>query len=271
MEHIYTYHSVSEFGEHIRSLGNDRLQGAALGSIGWTTAKTHGFSLDESILTACKGGAWTKGADKLGKVSFSFDSQWESITKIVETSECGFSPIVPHAIMGLPNAMLNIRRDAKPRKVISIGFDISLSARTDETLLFNRGRAMLEVVDFLESIGYAIELWGVSNVVGGSTNIPYTVHFNVKQLNEQTNLSAIAFAFCNSAITRRLVFRHVESNSVALSNDLYGIPREWTSKRGGNYDVYFRSVSYDEENYETPDKARLHIINSILKATNAAE
>lgn len=260
------FDSVSDFGQYLKSLG-ERTSGALDQSEKWDNYACNDFTLTQSIDCAIRGGAWQQGAQDLANVTFEHDAQFESELRTFESAPVGFMPNVPSAINGLPDSMFAMRKERAPSKLIKIGVHNSISHKVSPEQALNRGRALLAVIERLELMGYCVELWAISNCKGGSTYHQFLVETRVKAGNESPNMPAMAFAFCSTLFTRRLIFRAIESAPFAreLTEDAYGYPLDLIGQPRAAYNVYFPPLFSDEYQWRTPESARNHILKSITQ------
>lgn len=244
------YYSISEYGRYLRGLGEARNPICKPHSReSFPEYQTAGFSLDSAIDSACKGGLWVEGAKDLAAVKFDVDQEFETTLNTMRLDVAGFMPCVPHAVMNLPNAMLNTVRESKPSRIVKIGVSNCFAGGTDQSIVVNRGRAILEVIDRLEKIGYSIELWSIMHTAKNGHS--FTSSVRIKASNERANLSSIAFALCSPAWLRRLAFREMESctggGAKMAETGGYGMAGDIEGTDLYNYDVYFRTIDREPD------------------------
>ena len=272
----YTFNSIAEFGMKLKALGDSRVPGARDSSVSsFSEKETNGFNLSRAIDCAVKGGAWADGAKDLASVEFDYDGQFESEIKSFECGPMGFMPLVPNAIMGLPNSMISMRKTAKPSKIIKIGVHNTLSSGVKVNQGLNRGRAILSVIERLELLGFSIELWAISasREYISAPICEFNIYTRIKAANEAPNLAATAFCLCSTAYTRRLFFRLLESDKelgAVLSKDSYGQPMNLTGEEKSKFDVYFPFLDYQDSAWDSPNSARNKVLNMIKRKLNIA-
>jgi hypothetical protein len=222
---------------------------------------TNGFSLIDAIDCAIDGGYWEQGARDLENCHVDVD--FTSIKRSIETSVAGFSPIVPHAIIGLPNSMMNSVKARKPSRVLKIGVNCARPHSVSESEALNRGRAILAVIQYLEQSGYSLELWAYwRNVSRHDLMLKADINVKIKASNERLNVASLAFAICSTAFNRRLCWRFAEScpKSWRLSTKKhrYGFG-QLANNSGFDYTFPFSS----EGMYYTKEQALSKITQSI--------
>ncbi len=236
---MFNFNSISECGEYCRTLGIN--PGAA--SYDYPPSASNGFIYGTAIDSALSGGAWPEGAQDLSAVCVAGDFQKPLSVRRVHAAECGFIPLIPNALMGLPDSLLTITREQKEFRVLRIGVNVGRLYSLSERATLARGRAILRLVNALEAIGYKTEiiaLW-VNSANGQRANIQTMV----KPINEAPNLSALAFCFCSFAFQRRLMWRIAEAHYPIIAANNYGNGQGY---KGTKFDVYFPYAD-DNENW----------------------
>lgn len=254
----FTYNSVSEFGDAVHSihalprnnkyrLSNDNT---------WQDDTPH--TLNEAIKIACDGGYWAEGGRQLQQITVDADSDKDYIRRVIVKDVTGFMPNIPALLAGHPQAMFNQKPGPKRRRYLKIGVGGSMSGSVPAQPFYNRGRAIMAVIDDLVTQGYGVELWTVCGAVTRGQLVAL-MSVRVKPADGQWSYDVAAFMLACSSISRRLFFRLLESNAklMKLIGQGYGIPIT-TAPEG--YDVWFPSLtSREDNNYGTPKKA-LHTV-----------
>lgn len=149
----------------------------------------------------------------------------------------GFMPIVPNAIMGLPNAMLDLRQDKKKQRVIKFLITMNRSCGYESKEIIEKMAKVVAHISVLERHGYRcrIELFG-SFHDGGSCEKTIACHsVLLKSENQLFDIKRMAFPIAHSAMQR--VFGFAWENSLPIDYRSYHC-----SGLG-------RSVQYWSENY----------------------
>ena len=133
---------------------------------------------------------------------------------------CGFAPIVPSALLGLPNSMMTSIATVKRTKTISILYDMTLSCFNEPPVFEKNGAALLKVVLQLEQQGYRVEL----NVIQGYTdeNSADCLVVRVKNANQFLDLKRISFPVAHSAFFRAIGFDWYSKFPIGTYRDAYG-------------------------------------------------
>jgi hypothetical protein len=159
---------------------------------------------------------------------------------IIGSDVVGFTPIIPAALMGHPNAMLvrqQVEREAA-NTPINIYFEVAVSAGVDTDQIFNRGSAALALCMALgmkrPTTLYAVE--GFRN--NPSSSSKKTILQKVKVCENVIDLSRAAFVMTSREYARRLAFTAV----VHLSNyPLTSLPWPFgITPQDDNYEISMR-------------------------------
>ena len=116
----------------------------------------------------------------------------------------GYAPIVPLAILGVPNSMINSKMKPIKAKVIEICYDIGCSAFVDSEDIIRVGLAFLKIIANMEMQGYRIKLTAVQ---GYSTNsVLNLLRINLKSANQPLDLKRISFPTIHTGFFRVIGF-----------------------------------------------------------------
>lgn len=142
----------------------------------------------------------------------------------------GFQPIVPNAIIGLPQAMVNQKRFPKKVKTVDVFVNASTACGVDKEDMALRGAFTLSAIDALERDGYRVNLyvgklsWD-GRVVGG--------FINIKKAEHPMNLAKIAYYVVNPSYLRRTLFRLCENEELIpdITHSGYGSNSHFDSQK----------------------------------------
>lgn len=117
----------------------------------------------------------------------------------------GFAPIVPNAIMGLPNSMVNSAMKPIKTKVLDIYYEMTVPAFRDSDELIKAGQKMLGVILELEAQGYRFNLYctqGYYNERQGCDMLCV----KVKSASQPIDLKRMSFPIAHTAFFRGIGF-----------------------------------------------------------------
>lgn len=159
----------------------------------------------------------------------------------------GFAPIVPNAIMGLPNSMITSRIKPIKTKVIDIYYEMTCSANVSSNDLIKAGENLLGTIMELEAQGYRFNLYVVQDYYGGRGDGCDMLCLRVKSASQPFDLKRMSFTMSHTAFFR-------------------GIGFEWYSKfpKGKYRFGYGHAVSYDHTQEELTAEFRRLFGNNVV-------
>lgn len=117
---------------------------------------------------------------------------------------CGFAPIVPLALLRVPNAMINTYFKPVKSRIISIYYDMSVNCGYSADDIISHGKKIVEAVIKLEHMGYRVELNSVQTYNDEKSGDFLIV--NVKKANQPLDLRRISFSIIHPAMFRVIGF-----------------------------------------------------------------
>lgn len=116
----------------------------------------------------------------------------------------GYQPIVPLAIQGVPNCMVNSYMKPIKNKVLNIYYDMTCSAGTTSDEIIEAGQKVLAAIMELEMQGYKFNLYAVQTYFDGrrSGGSCYTLCTKIKSANTPMDLKRISFPLTHTAYFR---------------------------------------------------------------------
>jgi hypothetical protein len=269
----FTYNSVSEFGDAMHTIHQTprKTRHNYSGPAGRKWFKDTPHTLNEAIETARTGGNWAAGARELQSVNVEVDSDQDYNRRAIVQDVTGFMPNVPALLANHPVAMYNQRPAPKVKRYIKIGVGIAMSSSVPASTAYNRGRALLAVIDDLVIQGYGVELWAICDVTRDSLRAKCSV--KVKPADGHWSSETAAFMLACSSIVRRLWFRTMENNKriMEVMGTGYGRPEMADT---GDHDIWFPALTRGvERKFNTPEAALATVTEHIagyLNTENAA-
>lgn len=144
--------------------------------------------------------------------------------KVVRTFNdvAGYMPIVPNAIMGLPNSMINQRMDRKKSKIIKFLIGMNRSCAYGSKEIIDKMSKVLARIAILEKHGYRcrLEIFGSFHDGNASSDKTIACHsVLLKSENQLFDLRRVAFPIAHTAMQR--VFGFGWENSIPLKDSEY--------------------------------------------------
>lgn len=118
----------------------------------------------------------------------------------------GFAPIVPLALRGVPNSMINMKMKPIKAKVVDIYYDSTFNSMTTNEEILECGRKILSVVMALEKQGYRFNLYAVQSYNGNSDKTADMLVVKVKSAEQPVDLKRISFPIAHTAFFRVIGF-----------------------------------------------------------------
>lgn len=121
-----------------------------------------------------------------------------------ENNIVGAVPIVPLAMMGVPNNMIDMKMKPIKCKVLDVYYDMTCSSGTDPEDIIKNGQKMLGAILELEKKGYKFNLYGMQTYCGdGGMDV---LAVKIKSANQPLDLKRISFPLTHSAYFRVIGF-----------------------------------------------------------------
>ena len=139
----------------------------------------------------------------------------------------GFSPIVPNAIIGLPNSMLNKRDKISPSRVLNIILDIAVSCKTDKEIFVKAGKNIYSFIKSIEATGTKVNLTIMVNLYVKRVKRFVCLFVKIKDSKQAINPQLISYPIIHPSFLRRHVFRWIETSPFTSYQEMtkyYGYP-----------------------------------------------
>lgn len=129
----------------------------------------------------------------------------------------GYTPHVPNAILGLPQSMINSRREPKKHKVLDIFVNRSRASMTSTSQIEYEGALILSFLDSLERDGFRVNLYvGKVSWHGGASEVSGHI-VPIKLASDPLNVKKSAYYLVNPAFLRRTAFK-IDENETRLKD-----------------------------------------------------
>lgn len=132
----------------------------------------------------------------------------------------GFQPVVPLAMQGVPNCMVNSYMKPIKSKVLNICYDSTASAMTDSEDIIDAGKKMLSALIKLEMQGYRFNLYAMQSY--NRDRQSYIMCAKVKSANTAIDLKRISFPIAHTGFLRVIGFDWYGRCPLAKYLDSYG-------------------------------------------------
>jgi hypothetical protein len=132
-------------------------------------------------------GVWKGKAGTVGRFKF-------------ENQIAGFAPIVPLALKGVPNCMLNMSMKPMKAKVLDVYYDITVACRVSSGDIIKLGQSILGSIIELEREGYRFNLYGVQTY--SDSNSCDMLVVKLKSASQPLDLKRVSFPLTHTAFFR---------------------------------------------------------------------
>ena len=235
------------------------------GAIGGDT----NMSMTQAVNSALQGGYYPEGARQLQDAAAQMPETDVSVALISKTihAEHGFRPNVPAYLSNEPQNMYNVAPTDKPNRLIKIAVHVGKEYSIEAKQTFNRGRAIMAVIDSLTASGYNVELTAIwrNQTHSGDTLSIETI---IKHSDDSYSPDSIAFALCNEAFQRRLYWLALETHDSSTARVLTGNGYGHGAKaQYPEYDLHYGFMR-DHRHWNNPEQALKHIVDDTRAQLN---
>lgn len=122
----------------------------------------------------------------------------------------GYIPNVPNAIIGIPEAMINVNRVIQKKKSIDIIYSISTNCGTSCETIIKAGIALLCAIKIIELGGTFVNLRIASICTVTSTEAAMNT-INLKSCHERLDIQKLCFPLAHPSMLRRFGFKWLET------------------------------------------------------------
>ena len=137
-----------------------------------------------------------------------------------ENNVYGFAPVVPLALKGVPNSMVNMTMRQIKLKVIDVYYDMTISCGTSTSTIIANGQKVLGAIIALERQGYRFNLYAVQTYY--RNNDADMLCVKVKSSDRPIDLKRISFPLTHPAFFRVIGFDWYSKCPVAKYRGGYG-------------------------------------------------
>lgn len=151
-------------------------------------------------------GGWAEGAQKAEELAERVIPRPIGRRTTLVKDVTGMFPDVGAYLAGAPNSMYTVtKRAAKGRPYVHLYLPIGYLGGCDADTAFNRGCAMVAVVDALETAGCRVRVTLMRKTSLGSTDL--CCRFEVKDYGDRLDIDQMIFTAAHPAFYRRIIFR----------------------------------------------------------------
>lgn len=130
--------------------------------------------------------------------------------KLPKNMPIGYVPNVPNAIQNIPNSMINIEKDPKKEKSISIIYHFGASWMEKAEDFVKAGVALVSAINILERSGFRTKLSVCFFPAKGNSQILYPT-LRLKDYKDNFNIKKLCFPLAHPSMFRRIGFKYCET------------------------------------------------------------
>lgn len=137
-------------------------------------------------------------------------------------SPCGFLPIVPRVLAGVPENMLNIRKEEyRSTKVINVIYNTAVDYRVSAKEIIKTSASVASAINTLEKNGYRVNLYAANFT--DMRDEPVSIMVKIKDAGQYFDGLRVAYPLVNPSFLRRHIFAVLERMSEIYLTGSYGI------------------------------------------------
>lgn len=226
------------------------------------------MTFNDAVTIGKQGGYWPDGAKDMQPVELPLDSitAGDMTLPRVEAAVVGNRVNVPAMLCGSPVSMYRIHQSHVTKRLIRVGIDIGGYWGTTSEQLFNRGSAVLSLIDTLNAAGFSVEVTAVSTFCTGVHDLIYQTV--IKEAGASWSADSFAFTLANDTFWRRFCWHQVADMAAHGNREEKKAARYIRDSGLGNgmtgealklperFDVFFSYLTHDTAgNYDTIESA----------------
>ncbi len=165
----------------------------------------YGASFSEAVKMLKYG--WDEEVSTVQKTINKLNKQGESLKVTFKNDVIGFQPVVPNAILNLPNSMINIELKPKKAKVLHLICDLGVATRVSQQDVIKYTIKLASKIVQLEKNGFRVRLeFSKSFNKGSGACKGYILNMLLKSEYQPLDLKRIMFPLGHPAMFRRICF-----------------------------------------------------------------
>ena len=141
--------------------------------------------------------------EKLNK-AFKTTVMGESKRFRFENNVYGFAPVVPLALIGVPNSMLNMTMKPIKAKVVDVFYDMTVSCSVSAEQQMKAGREVLSAIIDLEKQGYRFNIYAAITFTGSRD--ADIICIKIKSAEQPLDIKRVSFPMAHTGFFRVIGF-----------------------------------------------------------------
>lgn len=132
----------------------------------------------------------------------------------------GYAPVVPLAMMNVPNCMVDMKMKPIKCKVLDIYYDMTCSSGTSSKQIIENGQKLLGTIIELEKQGYKFNLYAMQTYSNDKSADMLLI--KIKSSNQPLDLKRISFPLTHTAFFRVIGFDWYSKTPKGVYRSAYG-------------------------------------------------
>lgn len=161
-----------------------------------------GINSYEECLETLKNGYQPIADELKSKIKANLQGQGKRVS--FRNDIVGYAPIVPLAVLGVPNSMINSTMKTIKAKVVDVYYDMGTEARSSGDDIVKAGVKLLSTVISLEQQGYRFNLYALQGYTEEKDADMLCI--KVKDASQPLDLKRVAFPLAHAAFFRGIGF-----------------------------------------------------------------
>ena len=196
---VEIYHSANQVVEDIN---NRSITDSSFDRNHYSSRSFVGATRDEAMTMLREG--YQPTVDAL-KSKMKFSARGVSKRTQFYNDVAGFAPVVPNAILGLPQSMVNSKTKPIKTKVIDVYYEMTASCSTSSEDIIKAGKKMLSAIVELEAQGYRFNLYVIQDYYRDGEGCDMLC-VRVKTASQPFDLKRMSFPMSHTAFFRGIGF-----------------------------------------------------------------
>ena len=148
----------------------------------------------------------------------------------------GFAPVVPLALMGVPNSMIDMHMTPIKAKVVDVYFDMTCRFGTTSEQIMEASKKILSAVIELERQGYRFNLYSCTSFFNSISGDVLCI--KVKSAEQPLDLKRISFSMAHTAFFRVIGFDWYSKFPIGTYRVGYGHAAYFEFNKDGVQELY---------------------------------
>ena len=152
---------------------------------------------------------YNESVDRMIKTVNALQKSGEKTKTVRFADVCGYAPIVPNAIIGLPCSMMNQKKQQVKARVVTLVYDVNCAWYVTTQELLDYGCRVINCALNLERAGYRVKI-DIASTFNEEGKRQYIMRVPLKNEDQPINIKRVSFGMSHAAMLRYLAFDWAE-------------------------------------------------------------